>query len=282
MHYRHAFHAANFADVFKHSLLCGLLSCLNRKAAPWCFIETHAGAGRYRLDGLEAGRTSEWPEGLGRIWRREDAPAPISDYLRIVRDLQDDPNADEPRVYAGSPLIAAALAREGDRLVLCEKVPDVAEALRDAMAPYPAAAVHRRDGYEAAALMPPAQRRGLVLIDPPFERPDEFDAVAEFLVAARRRFAHGVYAVWYPLKKTHDAARFVRRVQRETTAELLNIEFRVAAPAEGRMQACGLLIVNPPFGFDTMAEPALRWLLDLLRAGPGAALQFQRQPARAP
>jgi len=277
MHYRHHFHAANFADVFKHSLLTGALCAISRKPAPWCLIETHSGAGRYRLDGAQAEQSPEWREGLGRIWSRQDAPEMVADYLRIVRALQDGPaGPSAPTVYPGSPLIAAALARDVDRLVFCERVAEVAEELRDALAPYRNTVVHLRNGYEAAALLPPAERRGLVLIDPPFEHPDEFGLVADFVAAARQRFAHGVYMIWYPLKKRFDAGRFVRRVAREAGAEVLNLEFTVAAPAEGRMQACGVLFVNPPYGFDAQCEPALQWLVAHLGRGPAAGYTLER------
>ena len=192
MHYQHAYHAGNFADVFKHVLLCGLLAALGRKDKPWCFFDTHAGAGDYDLAGEGATRTGEWRDGIGRLADVAGAPEMVVDFLRIALAA--------PGRYPGSPLFACDLARPGDRLVLCEKVPAVAEQLKRALRGDARAAVHLRDGYEAASLLPPAEKRGLVLIDPPFERVDEFEAVGDFLEQALARFAGGVYTAWYPLK----------------------------------------------------------------------------------
>jgi 23S rRNA (adenine2030-N6)-methyltransferase len=262
MHYQHAYHAGNFADVFKHILLTGLLSSLNRKDKPWSFFDTHAGAGEYDLAGAGASRTGEWRDGIGRLIAADGAPEMAAAFLRIA-----GPAAAAQR-YPGSPLFARALARPGDRLVLCEKVPEVAAMLKQALRGDPAAAIHQRDGYEAAALLPPPEKRGLVLIDPPFERPDEFEAVGDFIAAAVARFAGGIYAAWYPLKNRHVASRLVRRAPRETGKPVLNLELDNGEPAEGQMHACGLLVVNPPFGFEPAAREALAWLAPRLAQGP--------------
>lgn len=261
MHYRHLYHAGNFADVFKHVLLVGLIDSLNRKAAPWCLVETHAGAGQYRLDTAEAARSGEWDEGIGRIWAAPAPPEPVAAYLDMVRRVQPDPAGSVPRVYPGSPLIAAARMRDIDRLVLCEKLPEVAAELQRALGRDERVAVHCRDGYEAVALLPPRERRGLVLIDPPFEQAGEFDALGDFLHKARQRFAHGIYAIWYPVKKRYEVERFLRRVAAQPAmAEALRIELAIGAPADGRMQACGLLVINPPFQFGQACAAALEWL----------------------
>lgn len=206
MHYQHQFHAGNFADVFKHTLLCGLLAALNRKDTPWCFLDTHAGAGAYRLDSVAADKTGEWREGIARLAELADAPEPLATLLRLVRE--ENPGGGL-RNYPGSPQIARALARPQDRVVLCEKVPAIAAQLKANCA---GVELHLRDGYEAASLLPPKEKRGLILIDPPFERPDEFDAAAQFLKAAQARFAHGIYAVWYALKNRRAADQFLRKV----------------------------------------------------------------------
>lgn len=252
MHYRHLYHAGNFADVFKHVLLVALLQALSRKDKPWCYLDTHAGAGCYDLDSGEAERTGEWRDGIGRLWSAVPKDPTLLRYLEAIRAI--NPSAELPRCYPGSPWLAAQLARPGDRLVVCERVPAVAKTLSEVLL---AAELHRRDGYEAHALLPPREKRGLVLIDPPFERVDEFDAAAEFLQRAGARFAGGIYALWYPLKNRHAAGRCVRRLARDAGRPVLNLQIDNGARAAGRMHACGLAVVNPPFGFEVAAQSAL-------------------------
>ncbi len=261
MHYQHQFHAGNFADVFKHTLLCGLLTALSRKETPWCFLDTHAGAGTYRLDSVAADKTGEWRDGIARLAGLTDAPEPLAALLRLTKMPS----------YLGSPLIAQALARPQDRVVLCEKVPAIFEQLKGNCA---GVELHQRDGYEAASLLPPKEKRGLVLIDPPFERPDEFDAAAQFLKAAQARFAHGIYAVWYALKNRRAADQFLRKVaalQRPWRA----YEFDNGAKAEGQMHACGVLVLNPPFQFDQDIRAAMDVLVEHLAQGPNAAFEVK-------
>lgn len=285
MHYRHGFHAGNFADVFKHVVLCGLLAALNRKARPWCYLETHAGAGLYDLGSAGALRTGEWREGIGRLLQLQPAPEPLAPFLEIVRSFPSPvarlPTTDlggrppSPVLYPGSPLIAQALARPGDRLLLCERVPEIAAELKQALGRDPRAAIHRRDGYEAHSLLPPSEKRGLVLVDPPFERPDEFELAAEFLKRATQRFAAGIYAVWYPLKNRHAAGRFERRAATLGADPPLRIEFDNGAKGEGQMRASAMLILNPPFRFEQDIVPALKTLVRELAQGPRAAYSAQ-------
>ena len=267
VHYRHSYHAANFADVFKHVLLVGLLGALNRKDKPWCFLDSHAGAGGYDLGGAGAVRTGEWHDGFGRLNDSSDAPPLVAEYLRLVAAARTQAHAD---YYPGSPQFARALARPGDRLVLCEKVPAVAAELKQALRGDARAFIHVRDGYEAHALLPLPEKRGLMLIDPPFERTDEFDAIAQLIAKSVPRFAGGIFAAWYPLKNKHLAARFVRQLERETAKPVLNLEYDNGEPAEGQMHACGLAVVNPPFGFRAEALSALHWLRPRLAQGPRA------------
>jgi 23S rRNA (adenine2030-N6)-methyltransferase len=272
VHYQHRFHAGNFADVFKHVLLLALLRALSAKDKPWCYAETHAGAGDYDLADEAAARTAEFHDGIERLWNCADAPPAAADYLAQVRAL----NADGVlRNYPGSPRLALQAARAQDRLLLCERVPAIADQLRAALGTDARVHLHRRDGYELPALLPPAEKRGLVLIDPPFERIDEFDACAAFLADGLRRFAAGVFAVWYPLKQRHATERWLRRVRRETARDVLNLQFAVSHAAEGEMRACGLLVVNPPFAFRAPAGAALAWLVPRLAQGPGSGHEIQ-------
>lgn len=174
--------------------------------------------------------------------------------------------------------MALKLARAGDRLALCEKVEPVAGLLEDLrrITPVPAsAAVHLRDGYEAASLLPPPEKRGLVLIDPPFEAPDEFERIGDFLKTAQARFAQGQYAVWYPVKKRFDADRFLRRVGRDSTRPVLDLRFDNGAPSEGQMHACGLLVINPPYRYDQDMRGPLDLLCRELSQGPKPSCEIR-------
>lgn len=281
MHYRHAYHAANFADVFKHVLLTGLLTGLSRKDKPWSFVDTHAGAGDYDLGHIAADTTGEWRGGIGALSDvaadGPNVPALVKRYLTLVRAANADGGF---RFYPGSPRLAQWLMRSSiaDRLVLCEKVDEVADELRRAVRGANAA-IHVRDGYEAHALLPPAEKRGLMLIDPPFERGDDFEAVAELIRKSVARFANGVYAAWYPQKNAHVAAKFVQRVARESARPTLELMIETDAPPRAPdangivkhpMTACGMVVVNPPFGFEQEARDALAFLAPLLAQGPKA------------
>lgn len=280
MHYRHSFHAGNFADVFKHVLLVGLLRALSRKGKPWCYLDSHAGAGDYDLGSEIALRTGEWHDGIERLIALTDAPEPLATFLQLVRSANADGGL---RNYPGSPRFAQKLARPGDRLVLCEREPAVASELKFGFRAFAQSTVHVRDGYEAYSLLPPTEKRGLLLVDPPFERPDEFDAVASLLQKALARFAGGICAAWYPLKNRHLAAQFARRVARESPRPVLNLSLdtdgateplpRETAPGQPPvikhpMTACGLLVVNPPFGFEEQARESLEFMAPLLARGP--------------
>ncbi|TAM11584.1 MAG: 23S rRNA (adenine(2030)-N(6))-methyltransferase RlmJ [Nevskiaceae bacterium] len=266
MHYRHAYHAGNFADVFKHLLMLAALQALSRKDKPWCFTDTHAGAGAYALRrGTPAaeGPAAEWEAGIGRLWDKSPRDPLLADYLEAVRAFAGE--VPVPARYPGSPWLAARLARPGDRIVACEKLPEIAAELRYTVAQ---AKVLNRDGYEMAAALPPKERRGLVLVDPPFERPDEFDAARAFITAAAARYAGGVFALWYPLKNPHAADHALRCLARDTRGLLLDSRFDVGSEGDGRMHACGMAVLNPPYQFAETVQPALTELAGVF--GPRA------------
>lgn len=268
MNYRHGFHAGNFADVVKHSLLAMLLEALSRKPAPWAYLDSHAGAGAYDLHSDAARRTGEAEGGIGRLWAaRGHLPAAAERLCNIVAGL--NPGAAPelmPRVYPGSPRVAAAQAREGDRLLLAELHPEEAYLLRGEMQASAAAAVHERDGYEMLkAFTPPKERRGLVLMDPPYEKADEFETAAGALLAAHGRWPTGVYALWYPIKDDSARRRFLRRLEQSGLRKILLTELYLPVQAEA-LYGTGMVIVNPPWQLDTEARQCLSDLVPILAA----------------
>ncbi len=269
MHYRHAYHAGNFADVHKHVVLVGLLQGLSRKDSPWSYLETHAGAGLYDLRSGASHTTGEFRDGIGQIKPDALFAEPVASYLAAVRAL--NPPGEPVQIYPGSPVLAEALLRTQDRLVLCENVAAVFEELRQHFARNRQATLHERDGYEAHALLPPPEKRGLVLVDPPFERRDEFEAMEAFLIKAQARFAGGIYAFWYPLKNSFEVERFGRRIALASSKPVLDVCLDTGAPAEGQMRGSGLVIVNPPYRFDDEMTPVLAELARTLALGSRAA-----------
>jgi len=269
MHYRHAYHAGNFADVHKHVLLVGLLQALSRKASPWSYLETHAGAGLYNLRSAESAATAEWQDGIACLPPKGDYAEPLASYLATVQGLNAD--ATEIITYPGSPVIAQALLRENDHLVLCESVDDVYADLKQHFARDKQATLHQRDGYEAHALLPPPQKRGLVLVDPPFERRDEFEAMESFLIKAQARFAGGVYAFWYPLKNSHEVERFGRRIAVASQKPVVDFRLDTGAHADGQMRGSGLVVVNPPYRLADELAPVLDILARSVALGSRAA-----------
>ena len=267
MNYRHGFHAGNFADVVKHSLLAMLLDALSRKPAPWAYLDTHAGAGAYDLHSPAARRTQEAAGGIGRLWAaRAKLPPAAKRLFGIVAALNPGaPSDGVPRVYPGSPRVAAAMARPGDQLFLAELHPEEAYLLRGEMKGV-LAAVHERDGYEMLkALTPPKERRGLVLMDPPYEKADEFETVATALITAHGRWPTGMYALWYPIKDDSARRRFLRRLEQSGLRKILLTELYLPVQADA-LYGTGMVIVNPPWQLDSEARSCLAALAPILGA----------------
>ncbi len=254
MNYRHAYHAGNFADCMKHALLVWLVRALQRKATPAAFLDTHAGTGRYDLGAPAAQRTGEWRAGIGRLLEQPAAPV-LDDYLGLVRA------AGAPAAYPGSPCLLAAMLRPQDRLFACELHPQDHAELRRRIGQDQRIAVHHRDGYGAIpALLPPAGgiRRGLTLIDPPFEQEGEFARLEAALATARRRFATGIVALWYPIKHRAPSRGFLDRLADTGHADLVAAELLLRPPLDpDRLNGCGLLVASPPFGFTEAATAIL-------------------------
>jgi 23S rRNA (adenine2030-N6)-methyltransferase len=263
MNYRHGYHAGNFADVVKHIALVAILLHLKKKETAFAVVDSHAGRGRYDLTGSEAGKTGEAEAGIGRL--RDDfsgtVPEALATYLTLARENNS--------VYPGSPLIAAKLLRPQDRLTAIEKHPEEFAALKETLAPFRNAQAEEGDGYRRAVkLLPPPSRRGLVLMDPPFEAPDEFSLLAETVREAWRKFATGIYLVWYPVKSQAQAAGFAGEVLAGGMEKVLEIQTAIPAP-EDKLARAGLLVINPPYGFDTGMEQAASLIAPRLDAAIG-------------
>ncbi len=273
MNYRHEFHAGNFADVFKHIFLTRVLLRLAAKPTAFRYIETHAGSGIYDLGAPEAQRTAEWRGGIDKLATARlppDAQGLIAPYLQIAAPFVC---AQAPR-YPGSPAIARALLRRQDRMILCELHPRAFQGLKANLGFDARAKLIEIDGYAGLkAFIPPVERRGLVLIDPPFEDTDEFARLAAAIAAARRKWATGIYLIWYPVKDIKQAASFARTLAQDGAKSVLRLELQIGAAAPGGgLARTGLIIVNPPFRLDAEAEIILPSLSQCLGTGEHAYL----------
>lgn len=279
MNYRHHFHAGNFADVVKHALLVQLVRGLQRKEKGFLFLDTHAGRGRYDLseaargDSLE--RKPEHPDGIGRLWTRADLPAELADYVALVREFDRTlgGTGEAPRFYPGSPRLVQALARTQDRLVLCEKHPEECEALQIEISRERRVSVQPLDGYTALrAMLPPPEKRALVLIDPPFEEQNEFARIVDGLRDGLRRLPGGTFAVWYPLTERARVETFFEELLSLDLPPTFAAEVTIAGEgAPIKMKGCGLLVVNPPWQIDRTLAPLLPKLAAWLAQSPGGA-----------
>ncbi len=279
MNYQHAFHAGNFADVHKHAVLVRILIYLKQKPAPFRVIDSHAGAGRYDLFADEPTRGGEWQEGIARVWRDPAlAQGPIGELLAPYLEAVAPCNPDGVlRAYPGSPLIVQKLMRPQDRLIACELEPRAAAALAGTLRGDRRAKALAVDGWTAiGAYLPPKERRGLVLVDPPFEQPADFVRLSEELAAAHRKWPTGIYMLWYPIKTREAPDALARRLQRLGIGKILRCEIMLQPPrADAGLNGSGLILVNPPFTL----EADLRLLLPpLVRAlaPAGADLASQR------
>lgn len=270
MNYRHAYHAGNFADVFKHALLAMCLEHMKGKDKPFFVLDTHAGIGLYDLASEEAVKTGEWHHGIGRLMEATDVPAELTPYLDVVRGLNLEGGL---RYYPGSPWVAKALTRAGDRVALCELHPADAEALAATVRRDRRVKVHAQDGYAAIkSMLPPPERRGMVLIDPPYERRDEFAALEQAVVDGIKRFAGGTFALWYPIKDALEIANFHARLEDLGVPKTLSIDLMVRRSRRGlpRLDGCGYVFINPPYGMLAGLERVMPFLSGLLALDDGA------------
>jgi 23S rRNA (adenine2030-N6)-methyltransferase len=274
MNYRHGFHAGNFADVLKHAVLAHMLVHLRLKAKPFRVIDTHAGQGSYDLGGGEAKRTDEWQNGIGRILGdgQHTHGAVLAAFLAPYVDGVAAWRAEHgPRSYPGSPAIIRHFLRPDDRFVAVEAQEQSFRKLAQLFPAGTRAKALHLDGYTAwSAYIPPKERRGLVIVDPPYEAADEFERVAEGFAAAARKWPSGMTLIWFPLKDRELVSRFTARLARLGLPEIWRVELDTGTPqgeAVG-LGACGLILVNPPWTLPGELERALPPLAELLAQGP--------------
>jgi 23S rRNA (adenine2030-N6)-methyltransferase len=278
MNYRHAFHAGNFADVFKHAFLTRLLAYFVQKETALRFIDTHAGAGRYDLDSEAARRSPEWRDGVARLLKARpqgEVAQLLAPYLKAIGPFDEEHG--RPLSYPGSPALAQALLRPQDRLALCEAHDEERERLVAALGRDRRLSIVGTDGYVAlGAYVPPKERRGLVLIDPPYEAPEEPQRVEAALSRALAKWPRGSYLIWRPIKDEAEDARFLAGVAALGAPNILRLEIDVGPIAPGPhspapLRRAGLIIVNPPFKLIDEARVLMPWLTKLLtRGGKGA------------
>ncbi len=266
MNYRHAFHAGNFADVHKHAVLTRILEHLRGKPAAFRVIDTHAGGGRYDLFAPEASRSGEWWDGIARLWqaaRNGASPSLLEPYLDVLAALNPDGKL---RFYPGSPLIAQHLLRRQDRLIACELEPRSAALLAATLRGDVRVKALAIDGWTAlGAYVPPQERRGLVVVDPPFEDAADLTRLPSALAAAHCKWPTGIYMLWYPITERAAPDALARRLRKLAVPNVLRCELGLGPPREGAgLVGSGLIVVNPPFTLEADLQilmPALARIL---------------------
>lgn len=261
--YRHAFHAGNFADVLKHLILIRILEYLKEKDKPFCCVDTHAGPGAYALDSDYALKNREFDNGIGKLWQRHDLPDGVAAYVELIRQF----NGQEPlRRYPGSPLIAQQLLRDADRLFLYELHSTEIALLTEAVNRDRRIKVFHDDGLKSAiGLLPPAERRGLVLIDPSYEMKSDYQEVVNTLVKMHKRFATGIFALWYPVVERRRNDALEQALQNSGIKNIQLFELGIQADtSEHGMTASGMIVINPPWTLKPDMERVLPWLADVL------------------
>jgi 23S rRNA (adenine2030-N6)-methyltransferase len=289
--YRHAFHAGNHADVLKHFVLVQLLQYMNQKDTAYSYIDTHAGAGVYALDGNFASKNAEYETGIGPLWERTDLPPALAEYVDLIKAMNP---SGKMRYYPGSPYCADQVAREQDRLRLYELHPADSKILTDnfrKLDEHKAAQgirsavrgkrvlVTRGDGFhELKGLLPPPSRRGVVLCDPPYEDKQDYRKVVDMLNDATKRFPAGTYAVWYPILQRIEARNFAERMKHIKGTEWLNVTLTIRTPGPdgfGGLHSSGMFIVNPPFTLEATLKEVLPYLVEVLGEDAGAGFVLE-------
>ena len=277
--YRHAFHAGNHADVLKHVVLMRVLRHMNAKDKGYRYVDTHAGAGGYSLEGRYARQKGEYEQGIGRLWARDDLPEPVADYVERVRDFNPGGRLEQ---YPGSPAFARMLLRPQDQMRLFERHPTDHRILAAYLGATKGVEVHDGDGFEGLkGQLPPSTRRGVVLIDPSYEGNGDYPRVVATLRDALARFAEGVYLVWYPQVTKLEAAQLPRRLEALAPKGWLHARLTVQQPdAQGfGLAGSGVFVINPPYTLHEQLRAVLPWLTDVLGQYDGASYLLEERPA---
>ncbi len=281
--YRHAFHAGSHADVLKHFIEVQLLGYLAHKDKPFWFIDTHAGAGCYELNKGYASQNAEYESGIARLWEREDLPAVLADYVSLVKRINPDGKL---KLYPGSPLIALELLREQDRMRLFELHPTDSEILLQNISRHGAQVlIQREDGFDALkSLLPPPPRRALVLVDPSYEDKQDYRRVVTALREGLKRFANGIYAVWYPQLQRDDAKRLPEQLMQLPVKSWLNVTLSVQAPSQDGfgMHGSGMFILNPPWLLHGILQEIMPYLVKVLGQNGEGSFQLEFEENAAP
>lgn len=261
--YRHSFHAGNHADVLKHIVQTLILTALKQKEKGFFYLDTHSGAGRYSLLSAEAEKTGEYIEGIARLWDKEDLPDEVALYVNEIKKLNQ---SGKLRYYAGSPLLAAQQLREQDRALFTELHPSDFPLLRQEFAKQRNVTTKRENGYQQLkATLPPKEKRGFILIDPPYELKEDYDLVVSAIQEGYKRFATGVYAIWYPVVLRQHTKRIVRGLEATGIRKILQIELAVRPDSDQRgMTASGMIVINPPWQLENQMKKILPYLTHIL------------------
>lgn len=274
--YRHAFHAGNHADVLKHLIEVQLLRYLAQKEKPFWYIDTHAGAGCYTLDTGYATQNAEFESGIARLWQRTDAPTPLAEYLTLIKKFNPDSTL---KLYPGSPLIAQEMLRGQDASRLFELHPSDHEILQENFSGYGSRILMQQsDGFGALkALLPPPPRRALILIDPPYEEKQDYQRVVSALREGLKRFANGIYAVWYPQLQRAESRQLPEQLKQLEVKSWLHVALNVSAPsAEGfGMHGSGMFILNPPWTLHRELTEVMPYLVKVLGQDEGAEFSLE-------
>ncbi len=288
--YRHAFHAGNHADVLKHVVTIQLLRYLGQKDTPYMYIDTHAGAGVYALDTGYAAKNLEYETGIARLWERKDLPPPLAEYVRLIKEMNP---SGKMRYYPGSPYCADKTLREQDRIRLFELHPSDSKILEENFRKLEAHAaaqgqrtsargkrvmIQRGDGFAGLkALLPPPSRRGLVLIDPPYENKDDYRRVKDTLADALTRFATGIYAVWYPVLQRMESRQLPDRLKRLPGNGWLNVTLSISTPSPDGfgLSSSGMFVINPPWTLEPMLRELMPYLVSTLGRDAGAEFTLE-------
>ncbi len=274
--YRHAFHAGNHADVLKHCVQVQLLRYLTQKDKAFWYIDTHAGAGAYELDSGFAAKNAEFASGIARLWNAENLPEELCEYVNIIKDLN---NNGELTLYPGSPWLAQSYLREQDRARLFELHPSDFEILQENFAGQRNTLLQQADGFAGLkALLPPPPRRGLILIDPPYEEKQDYARVISALQEGLKRFATGTYALWYPQLQRNEAVQLPEQL-RALPVNWLHVALSVQAPSQEGfgMHGSGMFIINPPWTLHATLEKVLPVLVEKLGQDNAASFVLEQQ-----